>query len=398
MKDVFLSDDLDYAQDCRAFLAKEKMGWANSLLWLLAAFLVLAVFWASRAELDEVTRGSGKVIPSSSVQLIQSLEGGLLESILVKEGETVNPGDVLVKIHDTLFDATYQESLSRRDALQARMARLRAESEGSESVAFSQEIREGRSDLVKSEEELFVKRTRDLETGLATMQRSLDLAQEELDLTRPFEEKGSVSRVEVLRLEREVNELKGSIANRRSQFQKLALEEFDRVKAELEALLESIVGNEDRVERTVMRAPVRGTVNKIHINTVGRVIGPGENIMEIVPLDDTLLIEANVRPADRAFLHPGQKAVVKVTAYDYAIYGALDGHVEHIGVDTITDEKGESFYQIKVRTLESSLPGSEGDIIPGMITEVDVLTGRKTVLHYLLKPINRARQRALRER
>ncbi len=401
MKGVIHGDDLDFAQDCRVFLSRERMGWANALLWLLLLFLVAAGFWASRAELDEVTRGAGKVIPSSSVQIIESLEGGLLESIPVREGDIVEAGDVLLKIDDTLFAATYKENVSRRDALDARMARLRAESEGLNAIDFPGEIAARRSDLAASESELFMKRKLDLETGLATVRRSLQLAQEEMAMTRPLEKKGIVSKVEILRLDRTINELEGSISNQTSLFQKEALEEFDRTRSELEALLESIKGYEDRVDRTVVRSPVRGTINKIHINTIGRVIGAGESIMERVPLDDTLLIEANVRPSDIAFIRPGQDAVVKVTAYDFAIYGGLDGHVEHIGADTTVDENGMSFYKIKVRTAESSLRDREGKplpIIPGMVTEVDVLTGKKTVLQYLLKPVLRARDRALRER
>ena len=401
MEEGIHSDDLDFAQDCRVFLSRERMGWANALLWLLVLFLIAAGLWASRAELDEVTRGAGKVIPSSSVQIIESLEGGLLESIPVREGDIVEAGDILLKIDDTLFAATYQENISRRDALEARMARLRAESEGLELISFPGEIAKRRSDLVASETELLVKRRSDLETGLATVRRSLQLAQQEMGMTRPLEKKGIVSKVEILRLERTINELEGSISNLTSLFQKEALEEFDRTRSELEALLESIKGYGDRVDRAVVRSPVRGTINRIHINTVGRVIGAGESIMEIVPLDDTLLIEANVRPSDIAFLHPGQEAVVKVTAYDFAIYGGLDGHVEHIGADTTLDENGLSFYQIKVRTAESSLRDREGGalpIIPGMVTEVDILTGKKTVLQYLLKPVLRAKARAFRER
>lgn len=394
------SDDFDYAADCRALLAGEKMRWANGLLYLMVIFVVVMVVWASKANLEQVVRGTGKVIPSSSVQLIQSLEGGIIKDIKVEEGEVVEKGQLLLKIDDTVIGSAYKESMSRRDALQARMIRLMAEAEGEKAVKFPEHMVKERPDLVKSEKQLFMKRRDDLQGGLATLQRGLDLAEKEINMMKPLMESGAISEIEVLRLEREINEREGTIESRTSLYQKGALEEHDSSKAMLEALLESIKGFHDRVVRTEIRSPVRGTVNKIHINTVGRVIKAGEDIMEIVPLEDTLLIEADVKPSDIASIFPGQDAVVKITAYDFGSYGGLDGKVERIGVDTMTNERGESFYKIKVRTHESALmfEGESKPIIPGMITEVDILSGKKTVLEYLLTRFRRTQQRALKEK
>lgn len=394
------SVDFDYAADCRALLAGEKMRWANGLLYLMVIFVVVVVVWASRANLEQVVRGTGKVIPSSSVQLIQSLEGGIIEQIMVAEGDEVDKGQVLLKIDDTVIGASYKESMARRDALQARMTRLKAEARGNKEVVFPAEIVASRPDLVESEKELFLKRLNDLEGGLRTLRRGLELAEKEINMMKPLMTTGAISEIEVLRLEREINERQGTIDSRTSLYQKSALEEYDNSKAMLEALLETIKGFQDRVVRTEVRSPVRGTINSIHINTVGRVIKAGEDIMEIVPLEDNLLIEANVKPSDIASIFPGQDAVVKITAYDFGSYGGLDGKVERIGVDTMMNERGESFYKIKVRTNKNSLEvgGEEKPIIPGMITEVDILSGKKTVLEYLLTRFRRTQQRALKEK
>ncbi len=393
-------DDFDYASDCRALLAGEKMRWANGLLYVMVIFVAVMLYWASQANLEQVVRGTGKVIPSSSVQLIQSLEGGIIEKIMVDEGDVVEKGQLLLKIDDTVIGAAYNESMSRRDALQARMTRLKAEAQGSKEVKFTQEMASARPDLVKSEKELFLKRLNDLDGGLATLRRGLELAQKEINLMKPLLKSGAFSEIEYLRLEREINERAGTIESRTSQYQKSALEEYDASKAMLEALLESIKGFQDRVVRTEVRSPVKGTINEIHINTVGRVIKAGEDIMEIVPLEDTLLIEANVKPSDIASIYPGQDAVVKITAYDFGSYGGLDGKVERIGVDTTMNELGESFYKIKVRTHKSSIvfEGEEKPIIPGMITEVDILSGKKTVMEYFLTRFRRTQQRALKEK
>ena len=416
-------------------------GFAHLLLFVIVAFFATFFAWASWAELDEVTRGDGKVIPSRQVQVVQNLEGGIVAAILVREGAIVEPGQVLVRIDDVRAASDLRESSTRHLALLGALGRLRAEVDGT-ALAFPPKVVAGAPDVARNERALFNARQQALEseleilrsqaaqreqelTELATrldqLKRSHELAVEELEITEPLATSRVVSRVQLLRLEREVNDLSGELettrlvvpraeaalreANRRIEERQLsfraeAQRELNAVQAEAAALGEAIAAEADMVSRTEVRSPVRGTVKQLFVNTVGGVIQPGANLIEIVPLEDNLLIEARVRPADIAFLHPGQAAVVKVTAYDFAIYGGLDGVVEDISADTITDERGESFYRVRVRTHDNALHevAEPLPIIPGMTAQVDILTGEKTVLDYLLKPILRAKERALRER
>ena len=416
-------------------------GFAHLLLFVIAAFFVIFFAWASWAELDEVTRGEGKVIPSSQVQVVQNLEGGIVAEIPVREGAIVEPGEVLVRIDDVRAASELRESRQRYLALQGALSRLRAEVDDVP-VAFAPEIMTEASGVAQSEGALYRARKEalqseleilrsqaaqreqeltELATRLGQLERSHALALEELEITEPLAASRVVSRVQLLRLEREVNDLAGEleatrlavprveaalreatrrIDERQLSFRAEAQRELTAVQAEAAALQEVITAEADMVSRTEVRSPVRGTVKQLFVNTVGGVIQPGADLVEIVPLEDNLLVEAKVRPADIAFLRPGQPAVVKVTAYDFAIYGGLDAVVEDISADTIMDERGESFYRVRVRTHESALheAGEPLPIIPGMTTQVDILTGEKTVLDYLLKPILRAKERALRER
>jgi membrane fusion protein, adhesin transport system len=416
-------------------------GFAHLLLFVIVAFFVIFFAWASWAELEEVTRGDGKVIPSSQVQVVQNLEGGIVAGIPVREGAIVEQGDVMVRINNVRAASELRESRQRYLALQGALSRLRAEVDDVP-VAFAPEIMTDAPGVAQSEgalyrarqealqSELEVLRSQaaqreqeltELATRLGQLERSHALALEELEITRPLAANRVVSRVQLLRLEREVNDLAGEleatrlalprveaalreatrrIDERQLGFRAEAQRELTAVQAEAAALQEVITAEADMVSRTEVRSPVRGTVKQLFVNTVGGVIQPGADLVEIVPLEDNLLVEAKVRPADIAFLRPGQPAVVKVTAYDFAIYGGLDAVVEDISADTITDERGESFYRVRVRTHESALheAGEPLPIIPGMTTQVDILTGEKTVLDYLLKPILRAKERALRER
>ncbi|MGE0385608.1 MAG: HlyD family type I secretion periplasmic adaptor subunit [Gammaproteobacteria bacterium] len=384
--------------DLRAATLADDNPLASLVLLLLMAILVAAYVWASRAVVDEMTIGDGKVIPSSREQVIQSLEGGILSELRVKEGDRVEAGQVLLRIDDTRFGASYREGKSRQDALRATIARLTAEASGGE-PRFDDDLERP---LVESEIKLFRSRRQALEEGLAALGAGLRLAQQELDMTAPLVAKGAVSEVEVLRLRREVTELRGRIQERRNTFQAEARTELAGKEAELAATAEINAAREDQVRRTVVRSPMRGTVKRVKVTTVGGVIGPGQDIMEIVPLEDRLLVEARIRPKDVAFLHPGQPATVKITAYDFAIYGGLKGRLEQISADTISDEKdpSQTYYRILVRTETSHLEGRDGPlpIIPGMTASVEVLTGHKTVLDYILKPVLKVGQGALHER
>ncbi len=394
-------DELDFARDARTAVHGDRVRGANLLLFLITGIIVAFVVWANQAELDEVTKGEGKVIPSTSIKTIQNLEGGIVAEILVREGDVVARDDVVLRIDDTKRNSNYREILAKKEALEAMLARLEAEASGLEAVLFPDGIASIRPDLVARETALFEKRARERDEQADVIRRSLKLAREELEMTVPLVEKRIVSKVDQLRLEREVNELEGELKELTGGFQQAAMELRNETQAELEGIYEVIKGGEDEVRRALVRSPVAGIVNKVYVSTIGGVIGPGEPLVDIVPEDDALVVEAKIRPADIAFLHPGQEATLKFTAYDFSMYGGLKGRVEHISADTIKDEIDEEhYYRIKVRNTGGTLmsDGKELPIIPGMVVSVDVLTGRRTVLQYLTKPFHRMRFNALRER
>ncbi|QBY49897.1 MULTISPECIES: HlyD family type I secretion periplasmic adaptor subunit [Cupriavidus] len=416
--------------------------------WILLCtllFVLVALAWAALARVDEVTVGEGKVIPSSQVQVVQNLEGGIVAEIMVRPGQVVNKDQALMRIDDTRFTASYQEGRTRDDALVARIARLSAESAGTAFVASAAGDADNRRFLAE-EHALFESRKRALEANLSVLRQQSEqrrqeltekrsreqqlrqshrLVAQELAMMRPMVAQGVVSDVDVLRLERQTNDLKGELdatrlamprleaALRESQqkldetathFRAEAMRELNQAKAEQAAQSATNTALQDRVDRTLVRAPLAGIVKQLKVNTVGGVVQPGMDLVEIVPLEDTLLVEARVRPADIAFLRPGQPAVVKLSAYDFSIYGGFPGTVEHISADTLTPERPgerpESYYLVRVRTRDNRPGGSavQVPILPGMVATVDVLTGQKTVLHYLLKPIIKTRELAFRER
>lgn len=412
------------------------------LLLLLVTIFVSGIYWAHKAQIDEVTGGLGQVIPSSAVQIVQNLEGGIVSEILVRSGDTVEADQVLLRIDDTTASAGFNEIRETYLGLLASTARLSAETEDRDLV-FSDEIQTKRPDLVASETTLYQTRKseltsalqvlqqqksqrsgelRELRSRLAGLRRSLALVSEEYDLTAPLLASGSVARVDVLRLERErsdlqseirqaqdavprvqaaINEADQRISERRNNARSLALAELNEKRVRMSALYEQMQASEDRVVRTEVRAPLKGIVKAVNFNTIGGVVQPGEDMIEVVPIEDTLLVEAKISPKDVAFLHPGQEAKVRLTAYDFSIYGGLEGELEQISADTIEDERGEHFYHVRVRTQETGLTGKDGEplpIIPGMVAEVDILTGKRTVLQYLLKPFLKARHKAFRER
>ncbi|AOW51906.1 TPA: HlyD family type I secretion periplasmic adaptor subunit [Legionella pneumophila subsp. pneumophila] len=365
------------------------------ILWASLLFFISAIIWANYAILDEVTTGQGKVIPSSEVQVIQNLEGGIIQNIFVKEGQIVKKDQILMQIDNTRFMSSYAEAEKKIDALEIEIIRLNAEISNTKPV-FPEKLTKTYPHLVQDQLSLYESRMRELNQ----LEKSLELAQKELNLTRPLLKGGSVSEVEVIRLERTVSEIRGNI----EKFKSEELDRLNKARSELFALIEANKADKDRLTRTTVRSPVYGIVKQIKTKTIGGVVQPGNDLLEIVPLDDTLLIEAKIRPSDIGFIHPGQKAMVKITAYDFSIYGGLEGVVEHISADTIidekTDKKEESYYIVKVRTEKNYL-GTEKKplpIIPGMQATVDILTGQKSVLQYLLKPIIKAKQSALRER
>ncbi|CAM3210675.1 membrane fusion protein, adhesin transport system [Pseudomonas gessardii] len=411
------------------------------IVWLTAGLIICALLWANFAVLDEVTMGEGKAIPSSKVQVIQNLEGGIVTQIYVREGQMVDKGDKLLQLDDTRFRSNKGESEVDRYALTAQVERLSAEAEG-RPFKLSDEVIAKAPQVAEDERSLFEQRQRRLSSEQRTLSEqlrqktqelaefrskqgqfssSLALLQQEMNMSAPLVGTGAVSPVEILRLKRSaveirgslnattlaipraesaINEIKSKIDESVQSFRSEAAKELNEKRTDLSKITASSIAIDDRVSRTTVVSPVHGVIKQLKVNTIGGVVQPGSDMVEIVPLEDNLLIEAKVRPQDVAFLHPGQKAMVKFSAYDYTIYGGLAAKLELIGADTITDDKGNSFYLIQVRTDKNHLGGEKKPllIIPGMVATVDIITGEKSVLDYLLKPVLKARTEAMRER
>lgn len=381
-------------------LKEPRLPRASLVAWSLFALLVVFITWASLFRLDEVTTGSGKVIPSSHEQVIQSLEGGIIHSLMVREGDIVERGQQLAQLDRTKTESSVLESESRLNAALATAARLKAEVNDTE-LAFPEELDDD-VELVKQETALYQSRRESLEKGLAGLRQGAELVQRELSLTRPLVTQGAASKVEVLRLERQKNELENKITEMKNQYYVRAREELAKANAEIEAQRSVMKGREDSLTRLTFNAPVRGIVKDIDVTTVGGVIPPNGKLMSLVPLDDQMVVEAKISPRDVAFIHPGQKALVKITAYDYSIYGGLEGEVTMISPDTLQDEvkRDVYYYRVYIRTDSNHLTNKQGQefpVFPGMIATVDIKTGSKTILDYLLKPLNKAKE-ALRER
>jgi len=408
------------------------------LLYAIALSVVVMIVWATFAEVDIVTRGQGKVIPSRQVQILGSQDGGVITEILVREGDLVQQGELLLKLDQTRSQSSLGENMAERSGLIVRAARLRAMVDG-QPFEPSQVMLTETADIVYQEQQLYDSRLEELEVqkGIARQQlkqrreelrelgvrrgqlgRELELATEELSRTTPMIESGAVSPVEVLRLQREVNKAEGELKQTRAQLSRISasiseaegklagvdLEFSNGVREQLadtvnriNALTEAGAGLSDRVRQTNLLSPVTGTIKQLLYNTVGGIVLPGRDIVELIPADDSLLVEVRVRPQDIAFMAPGQVANVKVTAYDFVVYGGLEGKVEQIGADTVLDEDGNAFYEVSVRTTTVAF-GKDQPIIPGMTVEVDILTGKKTIMAYLMKPVLRAQQRSLSER
>lgn len=378
----------------------ERMPRSTLVIWVTLAALVGLLTWASLFELDEVTTGTGKVVPSSREQFIQSLEGGILTELRVREGDLVEAGQVLAQLDRTRAESTLGESASRMRAALATAARLRAEVDGGP-LKFPAEVM-AEPDLMRSETALYESRRRSLSESTAGLTEALALVQKEYRMTSMLAKEGAASNVEVLRLQRQANELQIKLTDLRSQYLVKAREELAKANAEVEAQQAVSRGRADALTRSTLQSPVKGVVKNVEVTTVGGVVPPNGKVMEIVPVEDQLLVEARIAPRDVAFIHPGQRAVVKVTAYDYAIYGGLEGRVTTISPDTIQDEvkRDTYYYRVFVRTDSDKLvnkAGREFAIFPGMIATADIHTGSKSILSYLLKPLNRARE-ALRER
>jgi len=422
-----------------AVMSTEKTFRAQTLVRCAVIVVGGLIIWASVAEIDEVTKGEAKVVPSKQLQVIQALDGGVVSEILVKEGQVVEAGQLLLKIDETRATSGVRESAAQTFSLKVKLARLKALAEGN-AFAPPEPATEDEQRVIDEERQLYDSRSSELQAliGISQQQlaqrqqelseararresaaRSLDLSQQELSKTRPLLATGAVSEVEVLRLEREVSRARGEVeqasaqgsrisaaiaeASRKIQetelsFRNEARKELSETLGRLNTLNEGAVALADKVDKAQVKSPVKGRVQRLLANTVGGVVQPGRDIVEIVPLDDTLVLEARINPKDIAFVHPGQSATVKFSAYDFAIYGGMDAVVDNISPDTETDERGQfTYYVVRVKTRQTRFD-DKAPIIPGMTAEVDILTGQKTVMSYLLKPVLKAKAYALRER
>ncbi|MDB5817939.1 MAG: hemolysin secretion protein [Rhizobacter sp.] len=396
--------DEQFMKDVTASVLSHTSPASVLIMWLIAAVVVSGLAWAYFARVEEITLGEARIIPISREQVIQSLEGGIVEEMLVHEGDVVEKNQILLRIDPTRAQAGYKEGLSKVQGLKGTIARLRAEAYGL-ALAFPPDVQLIPS-IVHDETEAFNARRRSLDESLAALRRSQVLAQKEIDLAQPLAERGLISEVEILRMRRQANEFSLQIAERQNKYRSDANQELVRLESELAQSGEVVITRQDTLRRTTIRSPLKGTVKNIRSNTIGGVVAQGADIMEIVPLEDQLLVEAKVKPHDVAFLHPGLDATVKISAYDFGIYGGLKGKVELISPDTLRDEKrqaasgqDDTYYRVIVRTTSSNLiaGGKELPIIPGMTATVEIRTGEKTVLDYLLKPVFKARE-AFRER
>ncbi|WP_083006312.1 HlyD family type I secretion periplasmic adaptor subunit [Halomonas sp. GT] len=429
----------DWASDTDWARMQQEPIRARLFLYTVLLTIIVLVVWASVAAIDEVTRGAGRVIPASQLQRIQSFDGGVIEQIMVREGQVVSAGEVLMQIDPTRFVSDFRENRAQRFALEARAERLRALAAG---TAFepSEELRQEVPSIVMQEREVYESRREELreqenvlndrirqrreelreaQARRDTAQREASMAGQELNLTRPLLASGAVSEVEVLRLQREVSRatgernqaaaavsrLEAGVEEAEGQLLELGAErrsewrnELAQTLGDLNALQQSGTGLQDRVRLTEIRSPVDGVIQRIHISTIGGVVQPGQEVLDIVPSDDQLLVEARIAPQDIAFLHPGQPATIKLTAYDYAIYGGLQAELDHISADTITDEEGNTFYLVRVRSLQDESIADRLQVIPGMTAQVDIVTGKRTVMQFLLKPVLRAWRDSMGER
>jgi adhesin transport system membrane fusion protein len=434
-------EDVDFATDIRATILSQTPQGGRLIIWAAFFLLVIFLIWASFSELEEVTRGEGKVVPSSHVQVIQNLEGGIISEILVNVGDAVKKDQLLLRMDETRFSSSFEENRAKYLSNKAKSARLKAEANGT-ALVIPADVEKERPDIAARERQLYnsrrmelsssseIKRQqvnqrsqelKELDSKLVELNRTYTLLQKEISMIKPLVGKGAASDVEVLQLERQASQMQGEIDRirhaipgaqaklRESQvavnelnlnYRNKANAESNEVLREVDESASSSLALKDRLDRTSVRSPVDGIVNRVMVKTVGGVVQPGMDLVEIVPMHGNLVVEAKIKPADIAFLRPGQKATIKFTAYDYTIYGSLKAELEHVSADSVTDEKGNSFFLVRLKTDKSYLGTMKHPlpIMPGMVTTVDILTGKKTVLSYILKPVLKARSMALRER
>jgi len=437
----YSKEDLNYMKSLSSAVLEKSTMSSRLILWVIFVAIAWLIYWADNAPIDEIARGSGKVIPTHKIQVVQNLEGGIVSKVFVQEGDVVKINQPLLKLQDIRFSSSFDENNLKINELTAKLARLKAEAHNKpfvvqkdsddklktlledEMILYDSDMKQLKSTFAVIQSQLNQRKNELIEAVAKEkqLQKSLDLIEEEIAMKRPLVERGVVPSIDYIALKREKNGIEGNLeavtlsiprikstiieAQKRREeakqtFQNKARREFNDVKSELLRIQKSISALGDRVYRTVVRSPVAGTIKQLFINTRGGVIKPGMDIVEIVPTEDTLLIETKMKPSDIAFLHLGQKAIIKLTAYDFSIYGGLDGKVDHISADTITDDKGNTYYLVYIKADKDYIEfhGKKLYVKVGMVTSADILTGKKTVLDYLLKPILKTKNEALRER
>lgn len=436
----YSSEDIEYMSSLSAAVLEQQTSKSHIAVWLASAGILWLIVWSSFAQIDERTRGSGKIIPSQRIQTIQNLEGGILSEIYVKEGDKVKKGQALMKIKDVGFTGSYNEKQLKINELKAKSYRLRAEASG-QSFFIPETDHNGMSMLVSQEANLHMSNQSQLANSVAIidaqisqkenellenkskrseLKNAYDLISREIAITEPLTKSNVVSEVQFLQMKRQAAMIKGDydatehsmarirenigeLRKRRMEvvyaFRNRSKQELNSVSAEIQQIKESESVLADRVDRTIVRSPVNGTINQVLINTIGGVVKPGMDLLEIVPDGDVLMVEARIKPSDIAYIYPGQKANVKFSAYDFSIYGGLKGKVKHVSANTITDERGNSYYLVHIETDKKFLEkdGKPLEIMSGMTVDVDILTGKKTVMDFILKPILKVKQNSLGE-
>jgi adhesin transport system membrane fusion protein len=437
------NEELDFISISSASLIETSSRKSKIIIWMIMFFVVSAIVWASLAQVDEIVRGVGKIIPSRHVQIIQNLEGGIVSEIFVKPGDIVSQGQKLMKIDNKRYESSLGENTVSVNGFKAKAVRLYAESN---MVSFGKALdtlgySDLSQDLLDNEKSLYDKdiaylkndsdmiheqmnqvqiRNQELASRIESLTESLALTQKEIAMTEPLIYTGAASKVDLLKLRKEHNSTSSEISSSKIRirennalieesrrklqeseinFRSKAQKEYNQTSSEIEKISETITGYKDQVERSEVLSPVEGIVKQVHINTVGGVIRPGMDIMEIVPIDDNLEVEAKIKPSDIGFIHEGQKALIKFTAFDFSIYGGLEAEVTYVSPDTTVEEK-EVYYTVKLETDSNVIVknGKEHKIIPGMVVSADIITGKKTITDYILKPVLKTKQAAFTER
>lgn len=433
--------DLQFMEELEAAVRLKPSRTSNLMLLSTGALVVILIGWMAFSNIDEMTHGEGQVVPSSEIQIVQSLEGGVLKELNVGEGEIVKKDQILAKISDVASASEARGTTAQKEALLLKKARLEAEANGTPFI-MPKDLAEKVPDIARNEEQLYQSRQRELTNGkailadrisraqsqlsevaakISRLSESKKLTQQELNITEKMVAQKAVPQLDAIRLSRELNEISGQIneaAEERgglqselgaaqkeredtdNKFKSQALGELNEVQTQLSQLTESLTAIGDRVDRSELRSPVDGVVNKIMLKTIGGVVEPAMKLIEIVPTDDKLKVIARVPPSEVAFIHPGQEAKVKISAYDPQRYGALEGKLVRIGANSVKDSEGNMFFEIEVRTEENYLGTLDKPlpITPGMVAQVEIITGKRSILEYLMKPVLRAKDRALTER